>query len=153
MHWSIQNRGIIIRGDEMADLNKITDSDISSYGVVSSPDTLTGTAAENKAIFDKLIRECVKEIVNNAIDKINSMSGNVTDIEAALNGKVDKITGKGLSSNDYTDAEQQKLETIEAGAQQNTVSSVAGKTGAVILSKSDVGLGNIDNTSDMNKPV
>ena len=153
MHWSIQNRGIIIRGDEMADLNKITDSDISSYGVVSSPDTLTGTAAENKAIFDKLIRECVKEIVNNAIDKINSMSGNVTDIEAALNGKVDKIIGKGLSSNDYTDAEQQKLATIEAGAQQNTVSSVAGKTGAVILSKSDVGLGNIDNTSDMNKPV
>lgn len=33
------------------------------------------------------------------------------------------------------------------------VSSVAGKTGAVTLAKADVGLGNVDNTSDANKPV
>lgn len=34
-----------------------------------------------------------------------------------------------------------------------TVSSVAGKTGAVTLVKGDVGLSNVDNTSDANKPV
>ena len=33
------------------------------------------------------------------------------------------------------------------------VTSVAGKTGAVTLSKSDVGLGNIDNTPDAAKPI
>ena len=33
------------------------------------------------------------------------------------------------------------------------VSSVNGKTGAVGLGKADVGLGNVDNTSDVNKPV
>lgn len=33
------------------------------------------------------------------------------------------------------------------------VTSVAGKTGAVALAKADVGLGNVDNTSDANKPV
>jgi hypothetical protein len=33
------------------------------------------------------------------------------------------------------------------------VTSVAGKTGAVTLTKSDVGLANVDNTSDANKPV
>lgn len=33
------------------------------------------------------------------------------------------------------------------------VSSVAGRTGAVTLSKSDVGLANADNTSDLNKPI
>lgn len=33
------------------------------------------------------------------------------------------------------------------------VTSVSGKTGAVILSRGDVGLGNVDNTSDTNKPV
>ena len=33
------------------------------------------------------------------------------------------------------------------------VTSVAGKTGAVSLTSSDVGLGNVDNTSDVNKPV
>ena len=38
---------------------------------------------------------------------------------------------------------------IEVGA----VVSVAGKTGAVTLAKADVGLGNVDNTADANKPV
>jgi hypothetical protein len=33
------------------------------------------------------------------------------------------------------------------------VQSVAGRTGAVTLTKSDVGLANVDNTSDVNKPV
>jgi hypothetical protein len=33
------------------------------------------------------------------------------------------------------------------------VASVAGKTGVVTLVKGDVGLGNVDNTSDVNKPV
>lgn len=33
------------------------------------------------------------------------------------------------------------------------VSSVAGKTGAVALVKADVGLGSVDNTSDLGKPV
>jgi len=40
---------------------------------------------------------------------------------------------------------QTKLDTIETGAQVNTVTSVAGKTGAVTLGKSDVGLGNVVN--------
>lgn len=35
----------------------------------------------------------------------------------------------------------------------NAVSSVAGKTGTVTLEKSDVGLANVDNTSDADKPV
>lgn len=34
-----------------------------------------------------------------------------------------------------------------------SVTSVAGKTGDVILEKSDVGLTNVDNTSDSNKPI
>ncbi|MBQ2649819.1 MAG: hypothetical protein IJF82_20900 [Achromobacter sp.] len=40
---------------------------------------------------------------------------------------------------------QTKLDTIETGAQVNSVTSVAGKTGAVTLEKSDVGLGNVVN--------
>lgn len=50
-------------------------------------------------------------------------------------------------------ADKTKLDGVEAGAQVNTVTSVAGKTGAVTLAKADVGLGNVDNTSDANKPV
>ena len=67
--------------------------------------------------------------------------------------KVDKVAGKGLSTEDYTTTEKTKLAGVEVGAQVNTVTRVAGKTGAVTLAKTDVGLGNVDNTSDANKPV
>lgn len=73
----------------------------------------------------------------------------ITGLSAALDSKVDKVTGKGLSTEDYTTAEKNKLAGIEAGAQVNTVTSVAGKTGAVTLAKSDVGLGNVDNVKQM----
>lgn len=40
-------------------------------------------------------------------------------ITNALNNKVDKETGKGLSTNDFTTAEKNKLAGIQAGAEQN----------------------------------
>jgi len=40
-----------------------------------------------------------------------------------------------------------------ASGSGGAVSSVNGQTGAVTLTKADVGLGNVDNTSDANKPV
>lgn len=49
--------------------------------------------------------------------------------------------------------DKSKLNGIESGAQVNKVTSVAGRTGAITLSKSDVGLSNVDNTSDVNKPI
>jgi hypothetical protein len=50
-------------------------------------------------------------------------------------------------------ADKAKLDGIAAGAEVNAVDSVAGKTGDVTLAKADVGLANVDNTSDANKPV
>jgi hypothetical protein len=52
-----------------------------------------------------------------------------------------------------TAADKAKLDGIAAGAQVNAVASVSGRTGAVTLTKSDVGLTNVDNTSDLGKPV
>lgn len=46
----------------------------------------------------------------------------VEEIRSALENKVDKVTGKGLSENDYTDGEKAKLEGIEAGAEKNVQS-------------------------------
>ena len=42
--------------------------------------------------------------------------------------------------------------TISGGG-GGAVTSVAGRTGAVVLTKSDVSLANVDNTSDVNKPI
>lgn len=41
----------------------------------------------------------------------------------------------------------------EKSSNSNIVMSVNGQTGVVVLTKTDVGLGNVDNTSDANKPI
>lgn len=55
-------------------------------------------------------------------------------VKALLDNKVDKIDGKGLSTNDYTAAEKQKLSNIAPGAQvnQNAFSQV--KVGETTIS-------------------
>ena len=45
-------------------------------------------------------------------------------IKNALTGKVDKETGKGLSTNDYTTSEKTKLSNIASGAQVNVIEGV-----------------------------
>ena len=136
-----------------------------------------------------------------------SITGNIsdqTDLQSAIDTKVDKVTGKGLSTEDYTTTEKSKLAGIQAGAEVNvnadwnavsgdaqilnkpTIPSIAGlattsyvdsqdatkqdilvsgtnvKTvegqsilgsGDISITKSDIGLGNVDNTSDLSKPI
>ena len=62
--------------------------------------------------------------------------GEVTEAELteALAGKVDKIEGKGLSANDYTDGDKAKVD----GLPGTFVSSVNGKTGAATLYENDI---------------
>lgn len=45
----------------------------------------------------------------------------VTGLPDALAGKVDKVEGKGLSANDYTNEEKEKLGGVEAGANKNLI--------------------------------
>lgn len=58
-----------------------------------------------------------------------------------------------------TAADKNKLNAIEAGAQVNTVTGVKGnsessyRTGDINITKDNIGLSNVDNTSDVNKPV
>jgi hypothetical protein len=48
----------------------------------------------------------------------------ISKIKTALGGKVDAVSGKGLSTNDYTSEEKQKLSGIASGAQVNVIESV-----------------------------
>ena len=40
---------------------------------------------------------------------------------ADISNKVDKVSGKGLSTNDYTTAEKSKLASVESGAEANVI--------------------------------
>lgn len=106
-----------------------------------------------------------------------------TEIDSKLSGKSDKThnhdssyAAKDHSHDDYalsdtlddhtsnsdihfTAAERTKLSGIAAGAQVNTITGVKGnsessyRTGNVNITKANIGLGNVDNTSDANKPI
>ena len=110
----------------------VVKSDIIALGVVGSDD------------FDNLL------VAFNYV----TMTG-----QAQLREKVDKVTGKDLSTNDYTNAEKDKLAGIESGAQVNSVTGVKGsaesnyRTGNINITKANIGLGSVDNTSDADKPV
>lgn len=52
---------------------KITDAQIREKGVIASPDTLTGTADENKSVFDRLVREIVAPQFNVIVDTFADM--------------------------------------------------------------------------------
>lgn len=97
----------------------------------------------------------------------------ITDVERDIwNAKVDKQAGKGLSTNDYTTAEKNKLAGLNnfthpdtdgnkhvpaTGTTNNGKALIAGSTAGTFswqaLTKSMVGLGSVDNTSDLNKPI
>ena len=61
------------------------------------------------------------ELVKTAWQKVNA---NFKELYELITGKVDKVDGKGLSTNDYTTAEKEKLAGIAAGAQVNVIESV-----------------------------
>ena len=66
-------------------------------------------------------------------------------VKAALANKVDKVSGKGLSTNDYTTAEKNKLAGVEAGAQVNPKLFVNGeqKNIGVFAKDSTVGISGV----------
>ncbi|WP_448950592.1 hypothetical protein [Labrys neptuniae] len=86
--------------------------------------------------------------VNRALDRITMWGQRLREMaDRAFANATQTMAGLMSATDKY------KLDNIEAGAQVNVVTSVAGKTGTVSLFKADVGLGNVDNTSDVNKPV
>lgn len=139
------------------------------------------TVEKNKlsGIADNATRVIVEQdIVNQSSNPlagkvVQEMLGNVTNgIQQLADNKVDKETGKGLSTNDYTTVEKTKLADLNnfvhpttdgnkhvpaTGTTNNGKALIAGSTAGAFswqtLTKSMVGLGSVDNTSDVNKPL
>lgn len=67
---------------------KILDTDVTTKGVVAAPNVLNGSAQQNKAIFDRLIREIVKERLNALIDDLTAVTA-----AGELGASVEGVTG------------------------------------------------------------
>lgn len=82
--------------------------------------TELGEAAEETAVSLEEALESLR-LIN---DAVSGLADDVGEMSEALEDKVDKVPGKGLSTNDYTTAEQTKLDGIEAGAEENVIETV-----------------------------
>lgn len=115
-------------------------------------DTLTLAAGTGVTLTTDAVNDSVT-ITNSAPNVTTNISitHNTSDIivnssdgtDGTINAATSSLAGV-MSSSDKT-----KLNGIEAGAQVNTVTSVAGMTGAVTLTKTDVGLGNVTNDAQL----
>ena len=97
--------------------------------------------------------------VENIETSISEIEADVSDAKAMASAaqaeaesKYEKPSG-GIPVDDLSESVKVSLQKAETALQSAPVTSVAGKTGNVALSKSDVGLGNVDNTADAVKSV
>lgn len=89
--------------------------------------------------------------VNSPLSKFNVGLGNVDNTSDA-NKPISTATQTALNLK-YNASNPSNYVNAAGASAAAPVQSVASKTGAVVLTKSDVGLSNVDNTSDANKPV
>nr|WP_270576286.1 hypothetical protein [Butyricicoccus sp. OF30-11pH9A] len=95
---------------------KITDAQIAEKGVIASPDTLTGTADENKRVFDRLVRECVAPQFNEIVETFADMEDSTTEWsgeeakrQQAEQGRVSAETARVSAEDDRAQAESARV--------------------------------------------
>lgn len=86
--------------------------------------TLSSGGESQRASFD-IVKGAITADMDDAIEaEAEARESADTQLETELNSKVDKVTGKGLSTNDFTNALKTKLDGIEAGAEVNIIETV-----------------------------
>lgn len=109
-------------------LNTLADSDDTTLDQLSE---IVAYIKNNKSLIDSITTSKVN--VADIIDNLTSTATNkplsakqgkvlndlITALTATVGNKVDKVSGKGLSSNDYTTSEKNKLAGIANGAEVN----------------------------------
>jgi hypothetical protein len=109
--------------------------------------------AINSLVNDQVIRyEAASQLwKNHTLVKGDVGLGNVDNTSDA-NKPVSTATQTALNLK-YDATNPAGYVTSAGAAAAAPVQSVNGETGIVVLDKSDIGLGNVDNTSDINKPI
>ena len=101
-------------------------ADLSAYAIAANVDASLAEkvdADEGKSLVDDTLITKLGNMV-----EIKSIGGDLSFVDGALSvdlsGKVDKVEGKGLSTNDFTNELKTKLEGIASGAEVNYIKSV-----------------------------
>ena len=96
-----------------------SDTDKSARSIAAEEVAKIVTGAPDDLDTLKEIAAYIESDKTGAAAMVAKISENSNEITLLNEGKVNKESGKGLSTNDYTDAEKTKLEKIEEGAQKN----------------------------------
>ena len=171
---------------------KITETDLQNKGVIGLPDTPGLSTTEMQEKFDEIALDVLCPKHNGLIDELSATSAaanvgalnvggtasTVQDeldnkyssdtVDQLLSNKVDTEPGKGLSTNDFSDAYRDKLNGIEDGANkyvlpkgtQSTIGGVMGDGSTFTIDENGVGHavgggggGTADYNALINKPV
>lgn len=113
-------------------LEHITAEQIAQYGVVAAPDKLTGRPAQNKAIFDRLVRELVAEVVNDIIDEANNLTAAEAPRAEAEQGRVAAEAARVTAEQGRASAEtgREQAEAARGTAEQARVTAEQGRAAA-----------------------
>ena len=100
-------------------LKKITDAEMDAAGVVAAPDVLSGTPAQNKAVFDRMVRQLVAPAYNAAVDAINEIDGVEKGIETAEAQRVaaENARAAAETARENAEAARQTAETERQNAE------------------------------------
>lgn len=163
-------------------LNTLADSDDTTLDQLSE---IVAYIKNNKFLIDGIttskvnVSDIVDDLTTNSGNKVLSakqgaiLKGLIVDLTELVGNKVDKVSGKGLSTNDFTTSEKNKLKEIASGAEVNVqsdwnvtdsasdafiknkptsmpasdVPSWAKTDTKPTYTKSEIGLGNVENKS------
>lgn len=104
---------------------KITDAQFSEKGVIAAPDTLTGTAAENKGVFDRFVREIVAPQFNAIVDLFADMeeSTNSWSAEEAQRVRQENARQTAEQGRASMEGQRETNETARLSAEENRISA------------------------------
>lgn len=116
---------------------RICCQDINENSIITVNQVITEPSSETLYATEEYVDAKVLAVVGSAPEGMNTL-GELAD---AIEEKVDRVDGKGLSTEDYTTADKNKLSGISAGAEvnQNTFSKIAvGSTTLSADTKEDI---------------
>lgn len=105
--------GVILTGDKSTRDLKISFNDLEDKPAIpesTTVDSALSTTSENP-VQNKVLAGALNAL-SEAVQTLDTEKANTETVESELAKKVDKVTGKGLSANDFTDALKTKLDAL-----------------------------------------